>query len=240
MRRWLLLGIGLLFIQSCSGSESYSIMIEFPVPAADSKAATKTLRVYSLLLVGDGASCQSLQDGITLPEDSLYQIEKDISISNPFTDSIDSIKVNKKETKTRVFFSQAEDVNGIVIFRGCTTVEPGAAEHQVVISLYNTNTYVVTFDGDGATVEAIPTTKTVTLPATTMDALPTEPTKAGYIFGGWWTQKNGAGTEFTTDTVVAASTIVFAKWIPATCTPETGAEFCSRLGKNCDSFLGNR
>jgi sulfatase modifying factor 1 len=232
MRPWLLLGIGLLLLQGCSESvnERYSLVITFPVPEADSKAQTNTLRVYLLRFVGDGASCQSLQDGITQPKDSMYKIEEVMSIYSPFPDPLVSIKANMDTTGTRVFFVQGEDANGIVIFNGCIGVQPEGDGSQVAVIL--NHTYTVTFDGDGATVEANPTTKTATVPATTVDTLPTEPTKTDYIFGGWYTENNGGGTEFTTSSVVTASMTVYAKWT------ETDPMFCSRHNKNCDSFTG--
>lgn len=73
-------------------------------------------------------------------------------------------------------------------------------------------TYTVTFDSQSATVEANPTSKTVTSPSTTVDALPTAPTKTGYTFTGWYTGANGTGTEFTASTIVTADITVYAKW----------------------------
>jgi uncharacterized repeat protein (TIGR02543 family) len=43
-------------------------------------------------------------------------------------------------------------------------------------------------------------------------AMPTEPTKSDYTFGGWWTSPNGGGTEFTAGTITADIT-VYAKWL---------------------------
>jgi uncharacterized repeat protein (TIGR02543 family) len=81
-----------------------------------------------------------------------------------------------------------------------------------VYAKWNTNAYTVTFDDQGATSSVNPTSKTVTSPATTIDALPTPPAKTGYIFGGWFTEQNGAGTEFTAISIVTASITVYAKW----------------------------
>ncbi len=72
--------------------------------------------------------------------------------------------------------------------------------------------YTVTFDSQDATKAADPAGKTVQFPAKTVDALPAEPTKNGYIFGGWYTAIGGGGTEFTAATTVSADITVYAKW----------------------------
>ena len=38
--------------------------------------------------------------------------------------------------------------------------------------------------------------------------------RPGYTFGGWYTGKGGTGVQFTANTAIAGSMIVFAKWIP--------------------------
>jgi uncharacterized repeat protein (TIGR02543 family) len=45
-----------------------------------------------------------------------------------------------------------------------------------------------------------------------------EPSKSGYTFGGWYTQQNGGGSQFTADTTVTSNITVYAKW-----TVNTGA-----------------
>jgi len=77
-------------------------------------------------------------------------------------------------------------------------------------------TYTVTFDGDGATTPADPSSKTVVSPATTLDFLPKAPKKDGFVFGGWWTEKNGGGTQFTASTAVIGDLTVYAKWTALT------------------------
>lgn len=54
--------------------------------------------------------------------------------------------------------------------------------------------------------------KAVTLPATTISSLPTQPTRSGYTFAGWWTQPDGSGTEFVVGTPVTETIDVYAKW----------------------------
>ena len=74
--------------------------------------------------------------------------------------------------------------------------------------------YTVTFDDQGATTPVNPETKMVNPPATTVDALPTAPEKTGFVFGGWFTEPDGAGEAFTESTTVSGSITVYAKWNP--------------------------
>ncbi|NLL52867.1 MAG: helix-turn-helix domain-containing protein, partial [Peptococcaceae bacterium] len=41
---------------------------------------------------------------------------------------------------------------------------------------------------------------------------PTNPTKSGYNFGGWFTGQNGAGTQYTNTTIITADVDLHAKW----------------------------
>lgn len=72
--------------------------------------------------------------------------------------------------------------------------------------------HLVTFDSQDATVEATPSTKVVTEPETTIDSLPAAPSKIGYIFKGWFTQTNGQGEQFNTDTEVTGDITIYAFW----------------------------
>ena len=74
-------------------------------------------------------------------------------------------------------------------------------------------TYTVTFDKNGGTTEASPRTKTVTSPAATVDALPSQPTWANHDFTGWNTQADGGGAAFTETTPVTADITVYAQWL---------------------------
>jgi uncharacterized repeat protein (TIGR02543 family) len=75
-----------------------------------------------------------------------------------------------------------------------------------------TTTYTVTFDTNGgstvAAISGISSGTAITLPA--------QPIKEGYTFGGWFTQENGSGTEFTAETLVVNDITVYAKWNGAT------------------------
>jgi uncharacterized repeat protein (TIGR02543 family) len=71
-------------------------------------------------------------------------------------------------------------------------------------------TYTLTFNAQGGTVNS--TSKTVTY-NTMVGALPT-PARSGYTFGGWYTQPNGAGAQYTATTVyvVSGNITLYARW----------------------------
>jgi uncharacterized repeat protein (TIGR02543 family) len=72
----------------------------------------------------------------------------------------------------------------------------------------------VTFDLDGGTFNGSITnpTRTVKSGAKIID-IPTPDNRNGFTFGGWYTQKDGGGTQFSSNTTVTASiTTVYAKW----------------------------
>jgi uncharacterized repeat protein (TIGR02543 family) len=75
------------------------------------------------------------------------------------------------------------------------------------------STYTVTFDAQGGIVPN-PATITVTAGATYGTLATTS--KAGYIFGGWWTGANGTGSQVLSTTSVTATVnhTLYAKWIP--------------------------
>lgn len=73
-------------------------------------------------------------------------------------------------------------------------------------------TFIVIFDSQTAQTDANPNFKIVTAPATLVDALPSNPTRDHFTFGGWFTGKNGAGVEFTASHNVSANLTVYAKW----------------------------
>jgi uncharacterized repeat protein (TIGR02543 family) len=70
--------------------------------------------------------------------------------------------------------------------------------------------FTVTFDSDGGTPAQTP--KTVANSGGTVGALPTAPTKTGYAFDNWHTEKNGGGSRFTAATPVPADITVYANW----------------------------
>lgn len=70
-------------------------------------------------------------------------------------------------------------------------------------------TYTLTFDADGGSVS--PATLTVT-EGIVIGTLP-EPTRAGYIFNGWFTEANGLGTQYTASTIATGNVTLYAAWV---------------------------
>jgi len=69
----------------------------------------------------------------------------------------------------------------------------------------------VTFDKNGGTSDASPTTKLVVLGGN-VSTLPTAPVRTGYTFSGWNTAAGGSGVTFTPMTSVTQDMTVYAQW----------------------------
>ena len=75
--------------------------------------------------------------------------------------------------------------------------------------------FTVTFDLDGGNIGGNTNSVPIKVKSgETIASLP-NPQKGTDVFGGWFTQKNGAGTSFTSSTKVTANLTVYAKWTPA-------------------------
>jgi uncharacterized repeat protein (TIGR02543 family) len=126
-------------------------------------------------------------------------------------------------------------------FAGWTTL-PGGGDAFVsnttvsgtitVYAQWTGKTYTVTFKLNDGT-DVTHTTITVTVPATTIDALPANPTRPGYNFAGWNTQAGGGGDAFTGTTTVNGTITVYAQWVNG-----MGA-ITLELDAGNDTFTGN-
>ncbi|MDR1569973.1 MAG: InlB B-repeat-containing protein [Oscillospiraceae bacterium] len=86
-------------------------------------------------------------------------------------------------------------------------------ESQTVYARYSLIQHTITFDSNGAETEATPGSKTVICPATTVDELPSPPSKPCHTFVGWFdTANQTGGTEFTDESTVDASKTVYARY----------------------------
>jgi uncharacterized repeat protein (TIGR02543 family) len=96
-----------------------------------------------------------------------------------------------------------------------TASTPVSAD-TTVYAQWNTVTpdsYTITFKRNDGT-ETVLTTKTVTAPATAIDAadFPADPERSGYAFAGWNTRADGSGSVFAASTPVSADSTVYAQW----------------------------
>lgn len=67
------------------------------------------------------------------------------------------------------------------------------------------------FDVQGGTPEIA--TQNLPTPAGGKVTKPTEPTKDGFTFGGWYLNSAGTGTAFNFNTVVKSDLTLYAKWV---------------------------
>jgi uncharacterized repeat protein (TIGR02543 family) len=74
--------------------------------------------------------------------------------------------------------------------------------------------YTVTFDADGGSPAEQERFVTIGSGSVGVANMPDGPEKSGYVFGGWYTAKNGGGTWFTPDTTVTEDVTVYAWWTP--------------------------
>jgi uncharacterized repeat protein (TIGR02543 family) len=89
------------------------------------------------------------------------------------------------------------------------TAETPVTADITVYAKWTIKQYTVTFDaGEGS-----PPTQTRTVDSgASLSALPSEQTRSGYTFDGWYTSTGGGGSLFTTETPVTADIRVYAKW----------------------------
>jgi len=73
------------------------------------------------------------------------------------------------------------------------------------------DTHTVTFNENGGSTAANPSTMTAEA-GKSLGALPTAPTRSGYIFKGWNTKADGSGSAFTTATIITDDITVYAQW----------------------------
>lgn len=88
----------------------------------------------------------------------------------------------------------------------CTVTVKGSAPTPVV----PTKKCIVTFDSQSGNSVA-----SATYAGGDAFKLPAAPSKAGCTFGGWFTDENGHGTQYTTGTIITKDVTLYAYWISA-------------------------
>lgn len=121
-------------------------------------------------------------------------------------------KKNGDSPKQEVFVLGNSDAVKKGLFLKRTDDAAGTSDHymwQVTAGI------TVTFDKNGGSTEASPKVEIqekVSNGANHFELPATEPTRIGYIFSGWNTQKNGKGKSFTSKTDVTENMTVYAQW----------------------------
>ncbi|MCL2339951.1 MAG: InlB B-repeat-containing protein, partial [Actinomycetia bacterium] len=72
--------------------------------------------------------------------------------------------------------------------------------------------FTVSFEGNGGSVLADDSTRSVRGGQALADAMPPAPERSQYIFTAWNSKVDGSGTEFTASTVVTANITLYAQW----------------------------
>ncbi|MDL2323560.1 InlB B-repeat-containing protein [Ruminococcaceae bacterium OttesenSCG-928-A16] len=83
---------------------------------------------------------------------------------------------------------------------------------SIMVTVVDNTLTLVTFNGNGADVQAAPASITLEEPTNTVGTLPTAPSRVGYTFAGWNTAADGSGSAFAADTVVSEDLVVYAQW----------------------------
>lgn len=86
-------------------------------------------------------------------------------------------------------------------------------EFTIEVTVEPDNVVLVTFDGNEADVEANPRAISIVEPSTVLSNLPSgDPSRVGYSFVEWNTEKSGNGTKVEAGDTFLTDTTVYAKW----------------------------
>lgn len=97
-----------------------------------------------------------------------------------------------------------------------TVSYPGADDISGELHVLNqVDIYIVTFNKNGGSTEASPSSVMVQSGLSIGTSMPNPPSYVGYTFMGWNTESNGSGTPFDENSIVTESTIVYAMWASA-------------------------
>lgn len=117
--------------------------------------------------------------------------------------------VNNPVTVTKADFRDVKPVIGKydVIYETANGTKVTAA-----LNVIDNNKTIITFDGNGANVEANPKEIIIEEPNTTLGSLPANPLRTGYTFRGWSTIPGGTTPNVAVGDTFGGDTTVFAIW----------------------------
>ena len=138
---------------------------------------------------------------------------------------------------TFVNWNTASDGSGDTFLTGQSGIQ--FTSNKTLYAMWKSQTeYTVSFDYQGGSGETT-TSKTV-IQGEAYGTLPSQVFRNGYIFGGWYTQTDGQGTQITEDTIFnkTYNETLYAYWIGATATVTFNANGGSGSMNSITSYTG--
>lgn len=131
-----------------------------------------------------------------------YQLDGGTNaVANPSTYTAESAAILLQDPSRQGYTFAGWFDNASFTEPALTEIPAQSLEDITLYAKWNANTYIVTFDAQGGSAPS-PSTKTVTFDAA-YGTLPTTTfSETGYVFGGWYTATNGAGSNIEATTMV--------------------------------------
>ncbi|MDZ7549675.1 InlB B-repeat-containing protein [Bifidobacteriaceae bacterium NR047] len=131
---------------------------------------------------------------------------------------------NKTWTVYPYMFTTIRDNKGVNVYSDKCGSQYGLINHTfVVFPKWEAAGYKVTFINEGSEYAQVKVQegKSINSDEWTAESMPTDPSKPGFTFNGWFTAKDGKGTKFTGDTPVSADISVYSSYTSKPPTPPT-------------------
>ena len=184
--------------------------LEFDITFNTGVTATLTVNVVNGYTPSDNAELSSLSVNGT-PVAGFDPDDTDYAVELPNGTSGTTVTATASDSNAQVDITQATSLPGSATVT--VTAEDGSTTRTYTINLTIAapgTTYTVAFNSNGE----VYTTKTVNAGESIGSAAwPADPTRGNYTFGGWFTEENGTGIQFTSSTPVNTAITVYAKWI---------------------------
>jgi len=156
-------------------------------------------------------------DFIFLNEDGSELYRQDVTVNGKATPPSDPLKTGY------TFSGWYTEANGGTKVEDFTITS--ATGSRTVYAQYTINSYTVTFDSNGGS-----SVDSQTAIYKTTTTVPSDPTRLGYGFGGWYKDKNCTNKwNFNTDTITTNTTL-YAKWNPVVITIDKSSVTLNDVG----------
>ena len=124
-------------------------------------------------------------------------------------------------------FATIRDNKSVNVYEDKCGTQYGLVSHTFVVfpKWIKEDGYKVTFIDEGKPYETVQVQegKSINGDEWTAESMPTDPSKPGFTFNGWFTEKDGKGTKFTGDTPVNADISVYSSYTSKPPTPPAPA-----------------